>query len=77
MVNQNVNITNYADFQYGNQEINPKSGTRKSQYKEVKVSLKRNKLEPGKIIFSDQCESRLPGRVFGKIISKIISRVYK
>ena len=29
-------------------------------------TLKANKLEPGDLIFSDQFESRLPGRVFGQ-----------
>ena len=36
-----------------------------------------NWLEPGKLIFSDQYESRLPGRVFGIRGFKIKSQVYK
>ena len=44
---------------------NPKSGTRKSKDKEVEGSLKRNQLEPRKLIFYDQYESKLPGRVLG------------
>ena len=76
MVIHNFNITNCAALKYGNQEINPKSGTRQSKYKEAGVSLQRNQLEPDKIIFYDHYESRLPGRVFGRLISKIKSQVY-
>ena len=34
-------------------------------------------MEPGKIIFSYQCESRITGGVFGNRGSKITSQVYK
>ena len=50
---------------YGNQEINPKSGTSQGKDKEVEGSLKRNPLEPGKLIFYDHYESRIPGKVYG------------
>ena len=34
-------------------------------------------MEPGKLIFSDQYKSSLPGRVLGNRGSKITSQVYK
>ena len=39
--------------------------------------MNRNQLEPGKLIFSDQYGSRLPGRVFCNRGSKITSQYYK
>ena len=40
-------------------------------------NLKTNKLEPGDLIFSDQFESRLPGRVFGHWGSHFSSQKYR
>ena len=65
MGSNNAIITKFSSFQYGKQGKNPKSGTRKSKDKEVEGSLKRNQLEPRKLIFYDQYESKLPGRVLG------------
>ena len=56
MGTNNVNITKCAACQYGKQERHQKSVTSQSKGKESKGSLKRNQLEPGKIIFSDQYE---------------------
>ena len=39
--------------------------------------LKTNKLEPGDLIFSDQFESRLPGRVFGHRGSHLSLQKYR
>ena len=77
MGSNNVNIPKCEDLQYGNQERNPKSVTSKIKDKKFGWSLKRNQLEPGKLFFSYQYESRLPGRVSGNILSKITSQVYK
>ena len=77
MGNNKIKILKCASFQYGNQERNTKAGTKKRKYKEVEGLLNRNQLEPGKLIFSDKYESRLPGRVFGYRGYIITSQVYK
>ena len=77
MVSNSVKIPKCEACQYGKQERNPKYGTRQSKYKEIEVELKINQLKHGELIFSDQYESRLPGRVFGNRRSKITSQVYK
>ena len=48
---------------YGKQERNPKKGTTPIK-KHKEGILKQNKLEPGELVFTDQYESRQPGRVF-------------
>ena len=62
---QSVNMPKCEAYQYMRQEIKPKYGTRQSKDKGVEVYLNINQLEIGKLIFSDQYESRIPGRVFG------------
>ena len=44
MVINNFNIPNCADFQYGNQEINPKCVTSQSNDKEVEILLNKNQV---------------------------------
>ncbi len=51
-----------ASCQYGKQERNPKPGA--TQKRDQRGILKKDKLEPGDLIFSDQYESRVQGRVF-------------
>ena len=53
-VRKNVNIPKCESLQYCNQDRNPISGTREIKDKGVEDYLKRNHLEPGNIIFSDQ-----------------------
>ena len=77
MVSNNVRIPKGTACQYGKQEINPESVTRKSKDKGVEYLLNRNQLEPRKFIFSDQCESSLPGILFGNRGYNITSQVYK
>jgi hypothetical protein len=72
-----VKIPKCAACQFGKQERNPKAGSTQIKDKSVEGSLKRNKLEPGELVFSDQYESRLPGRVFGNRGSRINSQKYK
>jgi hypothetical protein len=43
----------------------------------VEHALKRNKLDSGELVFTDQYKSRLPGRVFGKRGSSVTSQKYK
>ena len=59
--------------QYGKQERTPRGahGT-----KEQEGITKADKLEPGALIFSDQYESRIPGKVFGKRGAAISSASY-
>ena len=64
MGSNNVKITMCADFQYGKQDRNPKSGTGQGKNKGVGGSLNINQLEPGKLIFSEHYESSTPGIVF-------------
>jgi hypothetical protein len=45
--------------------------------KSVEGALKRNKLEPGELVFTDQYESRLPGGLFGNRGSRVTSQKYK
>ena len=77
MGSNKVKIIKCAACQYGKQERNQKSGTRQIKDKEVDISLKRNQLEPGKLIFSDQQKSSISRRVFGNRGYKINSQVYK
>ena len=75
MGSNNVNIPNFAACQYGEQELNAKYGTSQSKDKDVKGLLKRNQLEPLKLIFSNEYTPRLPERAFGNMVSKITSQV--
>ena len=60
MKSNNVKIPTCEAFLYDKQEIKPKYGTRQSKDKGLEGSLKRNQLEPGKLIFPDQYESMIP-----------------
>jgi hypothetical protein len=52
-----VNIPMCAACQIGNQEHNPKAGSMQVKDKSVEGALKRNKLEPGELLFSDKYAS--------------------
>jgi Reverse transcriptase (RNA-dependent DNA polymerase) len=69
-----VKIPKCAACQFGKQERNTTGGSHET--KENEGTLKADKLEPGDLVFSDQYESRLPGRAFGHRGSKITSRKY-
>lgn len=62
--------------QYGKQERTPKGGSTNTKDKERDGITKADKLEPGDLIFSDQYESRVPGKVFGKRGAAISSNSY-
>ena len=62
--------------QYGKQERTPKEGSTIHKDKERDGITKADKLEPGDLIFSDQYESRVPGKVFGKQGAAISSNSY-
>ena len=53
MGSNSYKIPKYADFHYGYQERNTKSGRSQSKGKGVEVSLNINQLESVKIIFYD------------------------
>ena len=74
MGGNNFRISKCAAFQYWKQERNPKSGKSKSKDKLIEGSLNKNCLEPSRIIFSDQYESRITGEVFGNRVSKVTSQ---
>ena len=57
-----VDAPKCAACQFGKQQRNPKPGSR--TIRDVRGALKQNKVRPGQLVFSDQFESRLPGRVF-------------
>ena len=63
--------------QYGKQERNPKGGSKRVQFKDRDGVLKRNKLNPGDLVFTDQFESRLPGQVFTGRGTRVTSQTYK
>jgi Reverse transcriptase (RNA-dependent DNA polymerase) len=65
-----------AACQYGRQQRRPIPGTTKKKDPEHAGILKRDKLGPGDLIFSDQYESRTPGRVFGLRGAHISSQKY-
>ena len=50
----NENIRKCAYYQYMNQERNPNYGTSHGKDKGAEAFLKKNNLEPGKLIISDQ-----------------------
>jgi Reverse transcriptase (RNA-dependent DNA polymerase) len=62
--------------QYGKQERTPKGGSTITKDQERDGITKADKLEPGDLIFSDQYESRVPGKVFGKRGAAISSNSY-
>ena len=63
-----------AACQLGKQERTPKQGSTSSRTREG--ALKTNKLEPGQLVFSDQYESRVPGKVFGRRGAAITKNQY-
>ena len=65
-----------ASCQYGRQQRRASAGSTKKIDPEHTGILKRDKLEPGNLIFSDQYESRTPGRVFGLRGAHISSQKY-
>ena len=69
---QSVSVPKCAACQYGKQDCNPKPGVK--QHKEHKASLKKEKLEPGNMVFTNQYESRLSGRVFNSRGSTVHSQ---
>ena len=62
MGKRNVEAPKCAACQFGKQQRNPKPGGK--MIRDEQGILKKDKLKPGELIFSDQYESRLPGRVF-------------
>ena len=75
MSKEGVKIPKCAACQFGKQERTPKGGStiKKSQ----EGILKRDKLRPGELVFLDQFESRLPGRVFNNRGGQVHSQRYK
>jgi hypothetical protein len=69
-----VSAPKCAACQFGKQERRPKAGSTVTA--KDKGILKQEKLEPGDLVFTDQYESRVPGRVFGNRGSKITSQTY-
>ena len=65
-----------AACQYGKQQCNPKLGSQIVRDKDTEGALKKDKLEPGALIFSDQYESRLPGHVFNARGSGVHTQTY-
>jgi hypothetical protein len=64
-----------ASCQFGKQQRNPKDGS--TSHKHSEGVLKQDKLEPGDLVFTDQFESRLPGRVFNARGASTSSHKYK
>jgi hypothetical protein len=65
-----------ASCQYGRQQRRTAAGSTKHADQEHAGILKRDKLQPGDLVFSDQYESRVPGRVFGLQGAHISSQKY-
>ncbi len=63
-----------AACQFGRQQCNPTAGSKTK--KENEGALSKNKLQPGDLVFSDQYESRVPGRIFNARGTKINSEKY-
>ena len=63
-----------AACQFGKQDRNPKEGSTVTKTNEG--VLKADKLNPGDLVFADQYESRLPGRVFNRRGMSITSQKY-
>ena len=55
-----------ASCQFGIQDRTPKGGKKTVINKERSGVLKRDKLRPGQLVFTDQYESRIGGRVFSQ-----------
>jgi len=65
-----------AACQFGQQQRLKKEGKTTSVDTDREGILKKDKLEPGDLIFSDQYQSSLPGRVFGRRGAAIHSKTY-
>ena len=74
MGSTSVQCPKCASCQYGKQERTPKAGT--TVGKEREGITKADKLEPGDLIFSDQYESRIGGKVFSRRGAAISSNDY-
>ncbi len=63
-----------AACQFGRQQRTTTAGSKTT--KEGQGALSKNKLQPGDLVFSDQYESRVPGRVFNARGTKVNSEKY-
>ncbi len=54
-----------AACQFGKQECNPKAGMTRKVDTDQQGILSAESLKPGELVFSDQYQSSLPGKVFG------------
>ena len=77
MGKHSVRIPKCAACQYGKQERNTKEGSKQVKFEEREGILKKNKLEPGDLVFTDQFESRIPGMVFSDRGTKVTVHTYK
>ena len=64
MGSTSVQCPKCASCQYGKQERTPKAGTSVTKTREG--ITKADKLEPGDLVFSDQYESRIGGKIFNR-----------
>ena len=74
MGSTSVNPPKCAACLFGRQQRTPKKGS--TTTKDSEGALKKDQLNPGDLVFSDQYESRLPGRVFNGRGSSIDSQKY-
>jgi hypothetical protein len=70
-----VKLPKCAACSYGKQQRTPKAGSTSTP--ERQGCLKNDKLNPGDLVFTDQFESRLPGRVFSLRGNAVTSKRYK
>ena len=77
MGRHSVKIPKCAACQYGKQERNTKEGSTQVKWKDKEGVLKKNKLEPGDLVFTDQFESRIPGMVFSDRGTRVTVNTYK
>ena len=68
---------NCAACLFGKQQCTPIKTKNTWSIPKKEGTCKRNKLQPGELIFCDQYESRLPGRVFGHRGSHLSSQKYR
>ena len=77
MGKHSIKIPKCAACQYGKQERNTKEGSKQVKFEEREGILKKNKLEPGDLVFTDQFESRIPGMVFSDRGTNVTVYTYK
>ena len=70
-------IIKCAACSFGKQGRTSKGGTTIVKDKGREGILTKDKLDPGSLVFTDQFESRLPGRVFTSKGSQVSSQKYK